>query len=259
MRTLIIQSFRTHDIPAWIARCLASVRAWAAAAGHDYRLTDDGVFSLCGDDYLAAVGDNMRSITNLCRLELIRLALAEGYELAVWMDADILVFDPEALAIGPRGRITFARETWISPTEGGGWTVNQTLNNCVVACPAGDPDLDLIIETTRHRARHHVVQHNHQVGVELIRGLNRFLAFPLLTNVGMFSNHMVMAVAQGSEGLLRLQAVQHQHPIHAANLCAGEHMFPVVPDAMTHAAIDLLLATRGGIVNAHLGAAAAGA
>jgi len=44
----------------------------------------------------------------------------------------------------------------------------------------------------------------------LIRGLNRFLAFPLLTNVGMFSNHMVMALAQGSEGLLRLQAVQHQ-------------------------------------------------
>jgi len=70
----------------------------------------------------------------------------------------------QALTIGPCERITFARETWISPTEGGAGRVNQTLNNCVVACPTGDPDLDLIIETTRHRARHHVVQHNHQVG-----------------------------------------------------------------------------------------------
>src|SRR5580658_8048741 len=94
-RILIVQSYRTHDVPSWISRCLASVQAWALAKGYDYRLTDDSAFLLCGADYLARVGDNKRSITNLCRLELIKLALAEGYDRAIWMDADIQVFAPD--------------------------------------------------------------------------------------------------------------------------------------------------------------------
>ena len=41
MKTLVIQSFRTHSVPPWIERCLDSVRRWAALRGYDYRLTDD--------------------------------------------------------------------------------------------------------------------------------------------------------------------------------------------------------------------------
>jgi hypothetical protein len=49
--TIVIQSFRNHDIPAWIQRCLDSVRNWAALHGHDYSLAGDEFYLLCGPDY----------------------------------------------------------------------------------------------------------------------------------------------------------------------------------------------------------------
>lgn len=253
MKTVIIQSYRTEQVPSWIVRCLASVEAWARSRGYDYILTDDHAFALCGADYLAAVGDNKRSITNLCRLELIKRALADGYERAIWMDADVLVFAPDRLDFELSQRIAFPRETWLYPVEGG-WGVLQTMNNCVVACPRHDPDLEFIIQATRHRARHHPIEHNQQLGVQVIRGLHQFLQFPLLPNVGMFSNCVVMALALNKETLLAHQATQHGTPVYAANLSVSDDYLPVVPEAQKHLAMDILERTAGDIINARLSA-----
>lgn len=248
MKTVIIQSYRTHDVPSWIARCLESVEGWAAARGYDRWLTDDGAFALCGDEYLAKVGDNKRSITNLCRLELIRRAHAEGYERAIWIDADVFVFDPARLDFPVSDRLVFAREAWVAYNKEG-WYAISTFNNCVVVSRPGDPDLDLIIATIRHVARHHPIRSNFQLGVELLRGLDRFLYFELMTEVGMLSNFVVMAIARNVTDTLKLQATKHGMPIYAANLSASEHLVPVVPEAATHRAMDILEATQGGVIN----------
>lgn len=254
MKTLIVQSYRDHDVPGWIERCLVSVRNWARSKGYDYRLTGDEIFALCGDDYLAAVGDNMRSITNLCRLELIKLILAEeGYDRVIWMDADIFVFAPDRLDFAPGTRIAMPLETWLWHADGE-WKVRRTLNNCVVVCPKGDPDIDLFVQATRHRARHHPVTHNHELGVHLIRGMYEFLRFELLTNVGMFSNEFLIALVEGDQAAIRLQALEHQTPVYAANICASDHLWPTVPEAQAHAAMDLLERTGGDVVNSYLGA-----
>ncbi|HEY5106494.1 MAG TPA: hypothetical protein VII73_06945 [Caulobacteraceae bacterium] len=239
-------------MPSWIARCLASVQAWTRASGHDYLLTDDSAFELCGADYLAKAGANPRTKTNLARLELIARAHAQGYDQVVWMDADIFVFNPAELAFGVANRITFARETWLAPRGDGSWEATKTQNNCVVVCPSGDKDLALIIQTIRHVAAHHPINHNFRVGVHLIRGLHHFLHFPLVTNVGMFSNHAVLAVAQDQKQLLKAQAVHHGTPVHAANLCASDHLNPVVPEAEAHRAMDILETTRGRVINSWL-------
>jgi len=46
MRTVVYQSFRTENVPAWISRCLESVRLWAGAKGYDYRFIGDEIFDL---------------------------------------------------------------------------------------------------------------------------------------------------------------------------------------------------------------------
>lgn len=230
------------------------MQRWANTRGYDYRLTDDSVFALCGPEYLAQVGDNKRSITNLCRLELIKLAFAEGYDRAIWMDADVLVFAPERLDFAPTERISFPRETWIMPWDDR-WVARLSLNNCVVLCPSQDTDLDLIIHATRQRARYAVTD-NLQVGGRLLRGLYEFMFFPLLANVGMFSNHTVMALASGHAEVLHHQAVRHGTPVFAANLCASEHLTPPVPEPMAHAAIDRLEETAGEVINGQLSVAA---
>jgi hypothetical protein len=43
-RTVVYQSYRTRDVPAWIATCMHTVRAWAASRGFDYRFIDGRLF-----------------------------------------------------------------------------------------------------------------------------------------------------------------------------------------------------------------------
>jgi hypothetical protein len=251
MKTLVIQSYRADNVPAWISRCLVSVKAWAQQYGFDHLMTDDRAFELCGADYLAAAGDNKITMSNLARLELIRMAHRDGYARAIWMDADMFVFEPDRLRIPTVDRITLARETWIRP-EGSQWVYQANLNNSIIVCPPGDPDLDFIIQATRHTALHHPLQSNVQVGVELLRGLNRFLHFPLLDNVGILSNHVLLAMARGDEQVIGYQAVHHGTPIYAANLCASPHYRPPTPEADAMQVMDMLETTRGGVLNDRL-------
>ncbi len=254
MKTLIIQSYRARDVPSWIARCLASVRAWADAKGYDYRLTDDSVFALCGDEYLAQVGDNKRSITNLCRLELVRQAHQQGYDWAVWIDADVFVFDAEAFSISEVNRYAFARETWLEFVAPGRLSATSAVNNCVFVCRMGEPDLDFLLAATRHVAMHRVIADNYQVGGSLIKGLRASLAFETLSDVGMFSDYVVMALARDAAELLQRQARFHGTPVHAANLCASENYANLaIGDDQAQVAMDRLEESKGDIINRWLG------
>ncbi len=255
MKTLIIQSFRTRDVPAWITRCLSSVRTWAESRGYDHRLTDDSVFSLCGEDYLEQVGDNKRSITNLCRLELVRRAHQEGYAWAVWIDADVFVFDAQAFGISGVDRYAFARETWIEVFAPGRLRATAAVNNSVFVCRNGEPDLDFLIGATRHVAMHRVIADNYQVGGSLIKGLRTSLAFETLGDVGMLSNLLVLALARNETELLQRQGRYHGTPLHAANLCASEnYREPAISEDQAQLAMDRLEESKGDIINRWLGA-----
>jgi hypothetical protein len=41
MKALVLQSFRTVDVPAWLSSCMHSVRQWASHNQYDYRFIDD--------------------------------------------------------------------------------------------------------------------------------------------------------------------------------------------------------------------------
>src|SRR6185295_2010938 len=110
-----------------------SVRSWAAASGFDYEFADDSSFALCGPEYLARVGRNMRAIVNLSRLELVKDAHRRGYDRAIWLDADVLVFRPELFTIDVVEGYAFSRETWVTRV-GDRWRAVSSVNNCVFAC-----------------------------------------------------------------------------------------------------------------------------
>ena len=251
-KTLIVQSFRDHDVPPWIARCLASVAAWSRQRGYDYVLVGDEAFDLCGPEYLADVGDNRRSITNLARLELVRRAHADGYDMATWVDADVFVFHPEAIALDRVNRYAFARETWVEWRGAGRWFAFSSVNNSVFACRRGEPDLDFLISATRHVARRRRIRSNYQVGGDLIKGLRASLDFETLGDVGMLSNYVVMALATGGRRLLQQQARLHGEPIHASNLCASENYSPRVGGGEAMAAMDALQRSAGDVINGWL-------
>lgn len=53
MKTVVLQSYRTHGVEAWVSRCLSSVKAWTERSGYAYEFIDNSIFDLCGPEYLA--------------------------------------------------------------------------------------------------------------------------------------------------------------------------------------------------------------
>jgi hypothetical protein len=226
-----------------------SVQSWSKDQGFDYQLTGDESFRLCGEDYLAAVGDNVRSITNLLRLLLVREAHQEGCDRAIWIDADIFIFAPEKLRIALDSRYGFAREVWIAPLRDGYWKAQTGVNNSVFACMKDEPDLEWLIHTLRHVARHRRIKTNYQVGGDIIKGMRTSLDFQVLEHIGMFSPAVVLSLAKEWEAPVRAQARYHGAPVYAANLCAGAQYDSVVNAEDALAAVDALERTHGEIVN----------
>ena len=248
MRTVVIQSFRTENVPAWIERCLRSVEAWTSSQGFDYLFADDSAFSLCGPEYQARVGDNKRALMNLSRLELARDAHDRGYDRAIWVDADVLVFHPELFTIDLVERYAFTRETWVKRIDDR-WHVSKRVNNCVFVCMRDEPDLDMLIRLTRHVGVHRKIDVSVQTGTYLLSGLFKSMAFTVLDCVGLLSNDVVLALATDDQQGIATQALGHATPIFAANLCASDRDLPIVSEDQVETVIDRLLQSKGDIIN----------
>jgi hypothetical protein len=210
--TIVIQTFRSHTIPAWIQRCLESVQKWAALHEHDYWLAGDEFYDLCGPEYLARGNKNPQAITNLARLVATRQRLDAGYECVIWMDADVFVFDPanlvfdfpaESLSTG----YAFGREVWLFRDSSRVIRVKSpSPHNAATFFTQGAVDLDMLITLIRHIDATRKIVSNYQVGVRLLHALQYSLMFPTFSHVGMFSPVLLRALAERDEKVLELAA-----------------------------------------------------
>ena len=254
MKTVVLQSFRTASVPRWMERCMASVRAWAALHGYEYEFMDDRIFDLCGADYLAQVGDNKRSITNLARLELIRLRLEGAYERAIWLDADTFVFAPAAFRMDIETGYAFGREVWVHRDGAGKISLDYRVHNASCVFTRNQPDLDFFIRSMRYIAATRQIRESFQVGVRFLSGLQYPLGFSLIQDSGVFSEDIIRALATGDDEPIAALARGHAHPLHAANL--GFSQFdPADPlstakdDGVVMAAMDRLERSEGAVIN----------
>jgi hypothetical protein len=247
MKTVVHQSFRTANVPPWVERCLASVRAWAAANGYEYRFIDDKLFDYAGAAYCARVRHSMQAIANLARLELAREALEAGYDRAIWVDADVLVFDSRRLKIEIASGYAFCHEVWIEIRPDGSVSETRKVNNCVCVFTRSAPDLDILVKLVRHIVAHREIESSYTVGVYLLTALKPILGFPVLTNVGMFSPCVVRGLAAGDDRYPAIQARAFGHPVYAANLCTS--LSAQIAEAEYMSAIDALITSRGDAIN----------
>jgi hypothetical protein len=225
--TIVIQTFRDHDRPAWIQRCLDSVRKWAESHGHDYALAGDEFYDLCGPDYLARGDKNPRAITNLARLVATRQRLDAGYRQVIWMDADTFVFDPKRLAFDFSAKslgvgYAFGREVWLWRDPTAGPQVSGPMaHNAATYFTDAAVDLDMLIGLIRHIDAHRQIVSNYQVGVKLLRGLQYSLMFPTFSHVAIFSPELLQALADEGDGedAMRLYGQTYRYRACAANLC----------------------------------------
>jgi hypothetical protein len=213
MKTVVYQSYRTRDVPAWMNRCMQSARAWADAQQFDYHFIDDRLFDYVPEWYRQRAGTNVQVITNLARILVARELLAAGYDRTIWIDADILIFDREAFRIDVTSDFAFCHEIWLGATVTSG-----NVNNCVSVFVRGNSFLDFCIWVHEDLVRRGTQILAHGTTTRLLTALHRAVPFQLLTDIGVLSPVVARDIRGGGNRRAREYAALHGAPIHAINL-----------------------------------------
>jgi hypothetical protein len=255
MKTVVYQSYRTERVPGWITTCMATVRSWAESSGFEYRFIDDSFFELAPPWFRERCAGEICPVTDLARLVMARDLLASGYDRTVWVDADMLVFAPQALRVDSPESFAFCFEVWAYRDESGQLQFNRTANNSITVFSKGNAQLDFFIDAALRIGASQPHVHKLAIGSRFLTGFVQLVPTPLLTNVGMFSP-LLMNDITGDEMLLPAYGAELPAPLACANLCAslvGQAMHgSTAEDSVYQAVVDKCLSTKGEVVNRHV-------
>lgn len=218
--TVVLQSFRTRDVPAWIAACMGSVEAWAAGAGYRHERMDDAFFALAPVWARRRCAGNPYAVTDLARLAWMRRTLAKGASRVVWMDADVLMFRPARFALPDAGH-GFAREHFLAVGDDGATSITEGVNNAVMTFMHGDPMLDRYwsAATSALRAMPEGPVPRTALGPALLERLDRAWPLTRIEGVGLYTWAILHDLAHGAGGLREEADAAMPAPPACANLC----------------------------------------
>jgi hypothetical protein len=262
METVVFQSYRTTSVAPWIARCMESVRAWAALNDFEYRFVDDRLFDYAPPWYRQKVANNVLLVSDLARVKLARELLASGYRRAVWVDADFLMFDPRPAAFKLPHGYAFCREVWAwREPDGRPALPEERVNNSVSVFEAGNPMLEFFAHALESAVANSPGPASPVTSTALLTELNRRIGLPQLRHMGTLSPYALAALMHGDDAFVSPYMAKVGEPLVGANLCgsfgdAKIHGSMLEP-AIFERAAALLLETRGAALNRFLGAPAA--
>ena len=253
MKVAVYQSYRTRHVPAWIEACMGSVKSWAAASGFDYHFMGDELFALAPDWFRAKAGAEICPVTDLARLVAAKNLMARGYDLTIWVDADVLVFKPGNMKLVLTQGFAFCHEIWASADESGAAKIQHRVNNSVTVFSRHNVHLDFFIDSGLQIANQLTVLGKLDIGTHFLSKLRHILPFPLIENVGMFSPPIMADIAQGEQRFLPALAKELPLPLACANLCASLQDQPIpgfsTDAAIYEAVVEACLSSGGDVIN----------
>lgn len=241
-RTLILQSHRDPLPFAWLGPCLASVRDWAAAHGYSYRFLDDELLEALPDDIRDKTRDRPVIGSDLARLIALERVLEEGFDRAVWCDADVLVFDPGRLDVSFESHAV-GREVWVQHHRNR-LRAYVKVHNAYLSFRAGDPFLPFYRDAAERMIRAHQGRMVPQlVGPKLLTALHNVVPCPVTEAAGALSPLVARDLLAGGGPALELFRARSRTPPAALNLCASQVVAGHLREPDVTALIDRL---RGG-------------
>ena len=219
-RTVVYQSFRTSNVPAWMTACMESAKQWAQASGFEYRFYDDQFFGFCPPWYREQVSNHILLMSDLARLVAGKALLDEGFERVIWVDADLLIFAPSAFKVHADTPFAFCRELWVGWENGKfvGW---PRVNNAVCTFARGNSFLDFYIDAAQRIVRQALKLDPLSIGTTFLTGLHALMPIPQIQSVGTFNPILMDYLAQGRLEPLSEYRTKFANPIAAANLCGS--------------------------------------
>jgi hypothetical protein len=249
-RTVVFQAFVSRKPPPFVERCLASARAWAALHGHEYRFYGDELLDVLPEWYRERLGGHVVHLINLARLRVARDLLAAGAGRVVWLDADVLVFDPEDFAPDAPDGFAYCREVWLD-RDADGYTPTYRVNQAAFVADRGNPFLDYCLWAHESMARDRPeTVRPFGTSTALLSAIHEATPLPLLTNVAMMNPELIREIADGGDGpALREYVRRHGYPTQATNMTLSmvgvEYNGATAGEDVFDAACTALVATRG--------------
>ena len=254
MKTVVLQSFRTTGVPDAIARCLRSVEDWARLRGYAYRFVDDSLFDDVPDWFRDKVAGDLLPMSDIARLQWMQRLLDDGCDRVIWLDADVLVFDPDRFIIDIESEYAVGREIWVRRGGRDRLLVTAGLHNAALVFCRANSFLDFY----RHACEAIVAGAtaailSHQIGPDLLNRFADIIGDRVIPDVALFSPLVMSNIAKGGGRAIAAHGEAFAGPIRAANLCLSflrrESSGVVIDEGVFNRAVDRLLETRGAVVN----------
>jgi len=254
MKTIVYQSFRTENVPAWIDACMTTVRAWAQQKEFSYRFFDDRFFELVPAEIRPRASEHKCLLTDYARQVAARELLAEGYDRAIWVDADVVIFDAEKFTIDITSGHAFCREVWLDRVYLGFPQFQLTVNNSVCVFCRGETFITPYLEAAYKILAGSTPLTPFSIGTQWLLGQYQRAAFPLITSVGILDPEMVSRYLANDGSYLRPYLRFQTSPVYAINLCHSKSAHDAATDQKLAPqsalkAVEHLLADRGASLN----------
>lgn len=256
MAIVVYQSFRVTNVPEWMGRCIASVKEWALKQGYEYRFFGDELFDFVPDWYKNRINNQIHLVADLARLEIAKQFLNNGYEQAIWIDADVLVFAPEQFTLPLDRSFAFCREMYVATDDNKQLVAYKRVNNAITLMSKGNSFLDFYIDACKNIVAQREKLKHTSVGTSFLTAMNQQLPIDHINQVGLFSPLVMHDIALGKGDALSLYMQAFATPIYSANLCftfngskaSGVNMSPELFSRV----INNLCDTQGQVVNQYL-------
>ena len=219
--TLIIQSHKNPLPYEFLTACLESVRYWCDLNNFEYRFLSDELFDLVPAKLMQKTGAQIVIATDLARLLVVQEALKQGYTTVVWLDADFLIFNPEAFVL-PASSYAVGREVWVQENEKGKLKVYKKVHNAFLMFKQGNSFLDFYIETSEKLLHENSGTMPPQyIGPKLLTALHNIAQLPVLETAGMLSPLVMKDILHGGGNALDLFIKNSPNQLAGVNLCGS--------------------------------------
>ena len=218
-RVVVFQS-APNAIPDWMNLCMSTVQSWSGAQGIDYVQVGDEEFLSAAPPW---IGENSKDwihpVTDIARL-ICAQKLLHRYDFAIWIDADVIIFDPKNFEVPKPKEVAFVREFWIESTlEGSLRCLNNVSNYVCVFRNQGDFISDYLKQAIALLQNSPGPYKQGIVGTSFLSRIVNPEKYELIERVANFSPLLIRALLTNEELTLNYFANNAGRSFVAANLC----------------------------------------